>query len=247
MILRDRVTRVSLVRVFFPARRGSRARTPRSFPRRTSYHVFRRLVSRARRLSRRVPRVPRDRTGRRGVRGPFAVPRRSRRRARRGSRGGRLARRRERRDGRRRVARVRRDSREIVVEEPTRGEFGVAVAPERSPRRRRLCFAELGWATRAWTRAVAGLVRDAEEGASPREAGRAGGGVRRGDGRAAGASARTVQEVELRAHVRARRGAREPRDARGCDPPSVRLNASTTRPARARTVACAREGDVEMK
>ena len=224
MILRDRVTRVSLVRVFFPARRGSRARTPRSFPRRTSYHVFRRLVSRARRLSRRVPRVPRDRTGRRGVRGPFAVPRRSRRRARRGSRGGRprgVA------NGATGVAASHASAgtlEKIVVEEPTRGEFGGGGGTGEIAAATRGCASpELGWATRAWTRAVANLVRDAEEGVLRlAKAGRAGGGVRRGDGRAAGASARTVQEVELRAHVRARAAGRASRATRAAATHPVR-------------------------
>ena len=50
-----------------------------------------------------------------------------------------------------------------------------------------------------------------------------------------------------RTFARAPRGARAARRARLRPIPSVRLNASTTkkRPARARTVACAREGDVE--
>ena len=98
----------------------------------------------------------------------------------------------------------------IVVEEPTRGEFGGGGGTGEIAAATRGCASpELGWATRAWTRAVANLVRDAEEGVLRlAKAGRAGGGVRRGDGRAAGASARTVQEVELRAHVRARAAGR---------------------------------------
>ena len=217
MILRDRVTRVSLVRVFFPARRGSRARTPRSFPRRVLPRFPTPRLARSSPLAARSARPTRSegperipRTFRCSLALSLDAPPRSRGWTPRAA--SRTARRASPRCTRRR------DSRKIVVEEPTRGEFGGGGGTGEIAAATRGCASpELGSATSADARLARSPIssRTPREGPSPREDGsrgrrretrrRTGGrcvGSDRPGGRASGARSR------------ARRGARAARRAR---------------------------------